>query len=98
MIVEQNDGTDDKCRQAAHAQRSKCGHEELRNDQADAERHESKTSVVDLQQLQTIEPQQQRQRAGNSGQDRSGVIPLEQQAVNTNQEQPVGNGGVGQHQ
>src|SRR5882672_39041 len=51
VIVEKNDGTDDKCRQAPDSQRSKCGHEELRNDQPDAEQHERETCVVDFQQL-----------------------------------------------
>src|SRR5579859_3955410 len=58
-IVEKHDGTDDECRESADAQRAECGHEELRDDQTDPERHESETRVVDLQQLQPVKPQQQ---------------------------------------
>ena len=41
--------------------------------------HERETRIVDRQQLQTVEPEQQRQRADDAGQDGPGVITLEQQ-------------------
>ena len=60
-------------------------HEEFGDDQADSQRHEGETREVDRQQLQSVKPQQQRQRTDHTRQDRSGVIALEQQPVDADQ-------------
>ena len=79
--VDQHQRADDERNDAADAERAVGGHEHLGDDERDAERHQRESGVVDRQQMQRVEPEQQRHGAGDAGQHETGIAELEDEAV-----------------
>src|SRR5690606_16259340 len=69
--------------------------EGLADDQGGAEQDQGEADIVDGQDVEGIEREQQRDRAGDAGNDRAGAVELEQQAIDADQHEDVGEVRVG---
>src|ERR1019366_2435538 len=97
MVVKQDNRSNHKCGQTTDTERPKGRHEKFQDDQPRSQRNQGETGEVDRQQLKGVERQYQRECAYDTRQNRTGVVALEQQAVDADQKQAVGNCRVGQH-
>ena len=93
--VDQHDRADHEGRNAAHAEDAEARHEMLCDHQAHAERNQHEAGVIDRQQLQGEEPEHQANPADHARCNEARTVELEQQAVETDHEQQVGDARIG---
>ncbi|HEU5284625.1 MAG TPA: hypothetical protein VFU53_12485, partial [Burkholderiales bacterium] len=95
--VDQHDRPHHERDRPAHAERAVGGDEQLRHHETQSQRDQRQAGVVDRQHLERVHRHQQADSADHAGEDHAGVVELEQQAVDPDQHQDVGDAGVGDH-
>src|SRR5688572_9057618 len=95
--IHQYDGANYERDQTAESEHGVTRYEELGNHHGDAQHHEHETRKIDGQDLQGIQTEQQADCAGHAGQDGTWVIALEHEAVQTDDQQAVGDQRICQH-
>src|SRR5574340_1497745 len=90
--VDQHHRADDEGDDAAQSQRAEAGQESLGDHQGDAEDHQLQPGVADRHQLQREQSEQQADAADYAGQQHAGVGKFEDEAVDAEQHQDIGDG------
>lgn len=80
---------------AAHSEDAEGRDEKLHHDQRQPKQDERQSRVVHGQDLEGVQGQQQTDAADDAGHQGAGIVPLEDQAVDADHQQDVGQGRVG---